>query len=102
MSLSASSEDSNFLAKADRIGIGASVLCAIHCAAAPFLLLLLPAFGKTGNGLARNYLTNRPLKYILPSHAFRRRTASDKSPKSPHMLKMTPERPPNDPKSIPK
>ncbi|MEO0477357.1 MAG: MerC domain-containing protein [Planctomycetota bacterium] len=29
----------------DRIGISASVLCAIHCLAAPFLLLLLPAAG---------------------------------------------------------
>lgn len=29
----------------DRIGISASVLCAIHCIAAPFLLLLLPAAG---------------------------------------------------------
>lgn len=31
---------------ADRIGVGASVLCAVHCAATPFLLLLLPAFGQ--------------------------------------------------------
>lgn len=29
----------------DRIGISASVLCAIHCLAAPFMLLLLPAAG---------------------------------------------------------
>ena len=29
----------------DRVGIGASLLCAIHCLAAPFLLLLLPAAG---------------------------------------------------------
>ena len=29
----------------DRIGISASLLCAIHCIAAPFLLLLLPAAG---------------------------------------------------------
>lgn len=31
---------------ADRLGVVASVLCAIHCAATPFLLLMLPAFGK--------------------------------------------------------
>ena len=31
---------------ADRIGVVASVLCAIHCAVTPFLLLLLPTFGK--------------------------------------------------------
>ena len=30
----------------DRIGVFASVLCAIHCAATPFLLLFLPVFGK--------------------------------------------------------
>ena len=29
----------------DRIGLSASLLCAIHCLAAPFLLLLLPAAG---------------------------------------------------------
>lgn len=29
----------------DRIGISASLLCAIHCIAAPFILLLLPAAG---------------------------------------------------------
>ena len=30
---------------ADRIGVAASVLCAIHCAIAPFLLIALPTFG---------------------------------------------------------
>lgn len=30
----------------DRIGVVASVLCAIHCAATPVLLLFLPVFGK--------------------------------------------------------
>ena len=29
----------------DRIGISASLLCAVHCIAAPFMLLLLPAAG---------------------------------------------------------
>lgn len=31
---------------ADRVGVIASTLCAIHCAVTPFLLLLLPNFGK--------------------------------------------------------
>lgn len=31
---------------ADRIGVVASTLCAIHCAVTPPLLLILPAFGK--------------------------------------------------------
>ena len=56
MDIPASSPDSKVLAKADRIGIGASILCAIHCAAAPFLLLLLPAFGK---------IWAHPLSHIL-------------------------------------
>jgi len=30
----------------DRIGIAASVLCAVHCAAAPSLLLFAPTFGR--------------------------------------------------------
>ncbi|MBK1831080.1 MerC domain-containing protein [Verrucomicrobiaceae bacterium R5-34] len=33
-------------ANADRIGIFASILCAIHCAVTPVLLLVMPAFGK--------------------------------------------------------
>jgi hypothetical protein len=31
--------------RADRMGMYASVLCAIHCAITPFLLILAPAFG---------------------------------------------------------
>lgn len=31
---------------ADRLGVIASVLCAIHCAVTPFLLLILPSFGR--------------------------------------------------------
>lgn len=31
---------------ADRVGVFLSVLCAIHCAVTPFLLILLPTFGK--------------------------------------------------------
>ena len=31
---------------ADRLGVAASVLCAIHCALAPILLIALPTFGK--------------------------------------------------------
>ena len=31
---------------ADRIGVATSVLCAIHCALAPALLIFLPTFGK--------------------------------------------------------
>ncbi len=34
------------LPDADRVGVLASVLCAIHCGLAPLLLIFLPAFGK--------------------------------------------------------
>jgi len=34
------------LPDADRMGVIASILCAIHCGVAPILLLLLPTFGK--------------------------------------------------------
>jgi len=40
----------------DRIGIGASVACAIHCIAAPFLMLLLPAAGATWSHPAVHWL----------------------------------------------
>jgi|TARA_B100001250_G_scaffold296367_1_gene257899 hypothetical protein len=47
MNLFPSTHSSRFnLKKADHIGIAASVLCAIHCAVAPFIILLLPTFGK--------------------------------------------------------
>jgi len=32
--------------RADKFGVIASILCAIHCALTPFLLILLPTFGK--------------------------------------------------------
>jgi len=34
------------LPDADRVGVAASILCAIHCGLAPVLLLFLPAFGR--------------------------------------------------------
>lgn len=34
------------LQKTDRVGVAASVLCAIHCALAPILLIALPSFGR--------------------------------------------------------
>lgn len=34
------------LQKADRLGVAASILCAIHCGLAPVLLLALPSFGR--------------------------------------------------------
>ena len=33
------------LQQADRLGLAASMLCAVHCAARPLVLALLPAFG---------------------------------------------------------
>lgn len=34
------------LQKVDRVGVATSVLCAIHCAIAPILLIALPSFGR--------------------------------------------------------
>jgi hypothetical protein len=36
---------SNWIAKLDRIGMTASTICAIHCAAVPLLITSLPLFG---------------------------------------------------------
>ncbi|MGJ8656252.1 MAG: MerC domain-containing protein [Akkermansiaceae bacterium] len=47
MELTAKHSDFTRQARVDRIGIIASVLCAIHCALTPILLILLPTFGKT-------------------------------------------------------
>ena len=40
----------------DRIGVVASVLCAIHCAVTPLLLLFLPVFGKAWSHPASHWL----------------------------------------------
>lgn len=39
------SQPETVLRNADRVGIGASFLCAVHCALLPLLLALMPAFG---------------------------------------------------------
>lgn len=46
MNVVASASKEMKAAQYDRIGIAASILCAIHCAATPVLLLLLPTFGE--------------------------------------------------------
>ena len=38
-------QPSSRLQQADRVGFAASMLCAVHCAAMPLLLALLPTFG---------------------------------------------------------
>jgi len=38
------------LQRADRVGLAASFLCAVHCALLPVLLALLPAFGLNMGG----------------------------------------------------
>ena len=40
----------------DRIGVVASVLCAIHCAATPLLLVFLPVFGKVWSHPASHWI----------------------------------------------
>lgn len=46
MELAANNSDFKSHSSVDRIGILASILCAIHCALTPVLLIMLPTFGK--------------------------------------------------------
>jgi hypothetical protein len=52
---------------ADRFGVAASVLCAVHCALAPVLLILLPTFGKIWAHPASHALV---AIFIVPLAAF--------------------------------
>jgi hypothetical protein len=46
MEILADNSDFKNHSKVDRIGIFASILCAVHCALTPVLLIMLPTFGK--------------------------------------------------------
>ena len=55
------------LHKADRVGVAASVLCAIHCAIAPVLLIFLPTFGRVWAHPASHILV---AIFVVPLAAF--------------------------------
>ncbi|MDG1071454.1 MAG: MerC domain-containing protein [Akkermansiaceae bacterium] len=55
------------LPKVDRIGVAASVLCAIHCGLAPVLLIAMPAFGRIWAHPASHALV---AIFIVPLAAF--------------------------------
>lgn len=60
---------------ADRFGVIASVLCAIHCAATPPLLLLLPTFGKVWAHPATHWIMAAvviPIAALMVARGFRR------------------------------
>ena len=60
---------------ADRVGVFASVLCAIHCAATPFLLLILPTFGKVWSHPASHWLMALivvPIALVMISKGYQR------------------------------
>ena len=60
---------------ADRIGVAASVLCAVHCAATPFLLLLLPTFGRAWSHPATHWgmaLLVVPLAGFMMTSSYRK------------------------------
>ncbi|MEP2775939.1 MAG: MerC domain-containing protein [Luteolibacter sp.] len=60
---------------ADRLGVLASVLCAIHCAAAPVLLLALPTFGRIWAHPATHWgmaILVVPIAAAMACHGFRR------------------------------
>ncbi len=52
---------------ADRVGVFASVLCAIHCALTPILLLMLPAFGRVWSHPASHW---GMALFVVPVAAF--------------------------------
>lgn len=59
----------------DRLGVIASVLCAIHCAATPILLLALPAFGQIWAHPASHWgmaLFVIPIAAVMTFRGFRR------------------------------
>lgn len=60
---------------ADRFGVFASVLCAIHCAVTPFFLLLLPSFGKMWAHPATHWgmaIIIVPIAALMMSKGYRR------------------------------
>lgn len=60
---------------ADRIGVVASVLCAIHCAVTPFFLILMPAFGKVWSHPASHWgmaLVVVPVAVAMMTAGYRR------------------------------
>lgn len=62
-------------AKTDRLGVVASVLCAIHCAVTPLLLLALPAFGKAWSHPATHWgmaLIVVPVAALMMKKGYRR------------------------------
>ena len=59
----------------DRLGVAASILCAIHCAATPFLLFFAPAFGRTWAHPASHWLIALfvvPLAWVMVARGFRK------------------------------
>lgn len=60
---------------ADRVGVVLSVLCAIHCAVTPFLLILLPTFGKIWSHPASHWgmaLFVVPIAVVMLTTGYRR------------------------------
>ncbi len=51
----------------DRIGVGASVLCAIHCALTPFLLLMMPVFGRAWSSPLAHWIA---AAFVIPLACF--------------------------------
>jgi len=60
---------------ADKIGVIASVLCAIHCGIAPFLLIIAPAFGQIWAHPASHWIVALfvvPLAGVMVASGFRK------------------------------
>lgn len=65
---------------ADRLGAAASLLCAVHCAALPFVLALLPALGLgflANHGFERAFIAcASALAVTMAVHGYRRHRAA--------------------------
>ena len=65
----------NWERRTDRIGVIASIACAIHCVATPFLLLALPTFGKAWSHPASHWgmaLLVIPIAVMMMSKGYAR------------------------------
>ncbi|MDF3129687.1 MerC domain-containing protein [Kiritimatiellaeota bacterium B1221] len=64
-----------YTSQADRVGVIASVLCAIHCAATPFILIVMPSVGRIWSHPASHWIAAAwvvPLASVMVWRGFRR------------------------------
>ena len=72
------------LPKIDRVGVAASVLCAIHCGIAPVLLIAMPAFGRIWAHPASHALVAIFIESLINSVKFR--SSGEILPRAPSFI----------------